>query len=290
MNSTFVRRYFRFPVRRMRYRLRRAQFRLRYGAQPAPVLFANSFPKSGTHLLLQALMGFAKLGPAVYSGLPAITMFHGFTGEQAPAAEVARQIEGLASGDIGYGHVHAEPELVDALSKDKIVSYFIYRDPRDVVVSHAYYVTHIWTSHVHHEYYANELTNFEQRLTASIQGRPELTDISFPGIQQRFAPYVGWLDHPATLAIRFEDFIREKQATLEAILEHAQGRGFPVQGDRAQALQLLEWAIDPENSPTFRSGKIGGWREQFTPEHKAVFKELAGELLVKLGYEADLNW
>lgn len=290
MNSTFVRRYFRFPIRRVRYRLRRAGYRLRYGGRPAPVLFANSFPKSGTHLLLQALMGFAKIGPAVYSGLPAITMFHGFTGEQTPAAEVARQIEGLASGDIGYGHVHADPELAAALGKDGVVSYFIYRDPRDVVVSHAYYVTHIWTSHVHHDYYANQLTDFGQRLTASIQGRPELTDISFPGIHQRFAPYVGWLDHPATLAMRFEDFIREKQATLEAILAHAEGRGFPVRDGRDRALEQLERAIDPENSPTFRSGKIGGWREHFTPAHKALFKDLAGELLVKLGYEADLSW
>lgn len=50
-------------------------------------------------------------------------------------------------------------------------------------------------------------------------------------------------------------------------------------------------AIAPERSHTFRKG--GGarnWERRFTPEHKEQFKSVAGELLVELGYEQDLNW
>ena len=47
----------------------------------SPILFANSFPKSGTHLLTQVLHGFVKLGPVVDSGLPAIVTYEGATGE-----------------------------------------------------------------------------------------------------------------------------------------------------------------------------------------------------------------
>jgi hypothetical protein len=41
---------------------------------------------------------------------------------------------------------------------------------------------------------------------------------------------------------------------------------------------------------TFRKGQIGGWQEEFSPEHERALKERAGSLLVELGYEAGPNW
>lgn len=41
---------------------------------------------------------------------------------------------------------------------------------------------------------------------------------------------------------------------------------------------------------TERKGIIGDWRNYFSGEHKRKFKEIAGELLVELGYENDLEW
>jgi hypothetical protein len=52
----------------------------------------------------------------------------------------------------------------------------------------------------------------------------------------------------------------------------------------------LDASIDPQRSPTFRSGKAGGWRKQFSPENKQLFKEVAGDLLIQLGYERDHGW
>ena len=37
-------------------------------------------------------------------------------------------------------------------------------------------------------------------------------------------------------------------------------------------------------------GQAGNWQRLFTEKDKAVFKEVAGEVLVKWGYEKDLNW
>jgi len=37
-------------------------------------------------------------------------------------------------------------------------------------------------------------------------------------------------------------------------------------------------------------GQAGNWSRLFTARDKAVFKEVAGEVLVKWGYEKDLNW
>ncbi len=41
---------------------------------------------------------------------------------------------------------------------------------------------------------------------------------------------------------------------------------------------------------TFRKGKIGQWKEYFTPRHKEIFKERYGKMLIELGYEVDNNW
>jgi sulfotransferase 6B1 len=59
---------------------------------------------------------------------------------------------------------------------------------------------------------------------------------------------------------------------------------------RELILNSLEASINPTKSPTFRSGKTGEWKKHFTDEHKKIFKEVAGDLLIKLGYEKDNNW
>ncbi|MBN2502881.1 MAG: hypothetical protein JXB38_19025, partial [Anaerolineales bacterium] len=127
-----------------RRQLRRARQALRYGPKAlagTPILFGNSFPKSGTHLLTQVLTGFAALGPAIDSGLPAILTFDGPTGTPRPAAAIQRDLARLRPGDVAYGHLHATPEALAALCRTGVAPYFILRDPRDVVVSHVHYVT-----------------------------------------------------------------------------------------------------------------------------------------------------
>ncbi len=47
----------------------------------------------------------------------------------------------------------------------------------------------------------------------------------------------------------------------------------------------------PEKPDAFhRSGEVGNWKKYFTTEVKQVFKELAGETLVELGYEKNQDW
>jgi hypothetical protein len=41
---------------------------------------------------------------------------------------------------------------------------------------------------------------------------------------------------------------------------------------------------------TFRKGQIGGWRKEFSAEHKRAVKGVLGSLLVEWGYEAGPNW
>lgn len=284
--------FIQLQARLLRRGLRRAAQRWRYrrlDLRSMPVLFANSFPKSGTHLLTQVLHGFTRLGPAVNSGLPAIVSFQGDSGWARSMEDILCDLRRLRPGDIAYGHLHAGPEVLSFLGQDGFATYFLMRDPRDVVVSHVHYVTEMAPHHAHHHYYTEVLHNFEQRLQASIMGRSDWS-APFPDVGERFRPYLGWLESSNVLSLRYEDFLHDRSATLGKILDFSVARGFPLDRDRDQAIMILESAIDPQNSPTFRRGSTGGWRDYFTADHKTMFKNVAGELLIQLGYEENHDW
>ena len=276
----------------LRRKIRRIQQKIRYqrwSLQGVPILFANSFPKSGTHLLTQVLQGFSHLGPAVDSGLPAVITFDGYTGCQRTENEIIKDLDLLLPGDIAYGHVHALPKAVEFLCHESLATYFILRDPRDVVISHVHYITEIELDHIHHQFYNDELSDFNERLRTSILGLPN-SPVPFPDIRARFEPYFGWLDHPEVLLLHFEDFITNRNQVIEQVYNHAIKRGFPTTINRETAIQILAQGIDPQRSPTFRSGKIGGWKSEFSEKNRQLFKEVSGDLLIRLGYEQNNDW
>ncbi|MDL1944847.1 sulfotransferase domain-containing protein, partial [Chloroflexi bacterium CFX2] len=79
-------------------------------------------------------------------------------------------------------------------------------------------------------------------------------------------------------------------ATLLSMLDEVEKTGYKIPTRREKALSVLVEAIQPKKSHTFRSGKAGGWKEHFTEEHKKLFKNVAGDLLARLGYEKDDDW
>jgi hypothetical protein len=263
--------------------------RVRFASQSAelPILLGISFPKSGTHLLDQILLGFSKVAPYSKRLHSFYAEYEGESGNKRAPEQALTWLDSLRPGDVASAHLFARPEAVARVCSPRFVPYFIFRDPRDVVVSHVFYVTDMEARHVHHDYYAS-LPDFDTRLTASILGRPD-AGVEFPDIAERFAPYLDWLNHPEVLAIHFEDLIHDRTATLARIMEHLLAR-VAVQTPRQLILDSLESAIKPGRSPTFRSGKTGEWKKHFTPEHKKIFKEVAGDLLIKLGYEKDNHW
>jgi sulfotransferase 6B1 len=263
--------------------------RVRFGrrSQNLPILLGISFPKSGTHLLDQILLGFSKVAPYAKRLHSFYAEYEGESGRKRSPGQALAWLDSLHSGDIASAHLFARPDVVERVCSPKFVPYFIFRDPRDVVVSHVFYVTDMEARHVHHEYYQS-LPDFNARLNVSILGRPG-TEIEFPNIADRFAPYLGWLEHDEVLSIHFEDLIHDRAAALNRIMDHFLAR-VPLPTPRQSILNSLESSIDPQRSPTFRSGKTGEWRKYFTEEHKKIFKDVAGDLLMKLGYEKDKYW
>ena len=250
-------------------------------------MFGNSKPKSGSHLLLQILNGFTQIMPYTYvEADPVRTITK--EGRRKSEEEVLQELEQIPRGVIGWGYVEPSPQNVALLCKPDRVNYFIYRDPRDMLVSQVFFATDMNEEHGMHEYYKS-LPDFGERLKVAITGI-DREGAYMVSVKQRYATVFEWLEQPNVMCIRFEDLIEQRDATLDAMLDEVESIGYKIPTPREKALSILVEAIQPKKSHTFRSGKVGGWREHFTEEHKALFKDVSGDLLVRLGYEENEDW
>lgn len=253
----------------------------------APPIFGNSKPKSGSHLLLQILNGFTQIMPYRYVEADPIRTIEK-QGRRKNKEEILNELKRIPQGVIGWGYVEASAENVAFLCQPNRVNYFIHRDPRDMLVSQVFFATNMHEEHGMHEYY-NSLPDFGERLKVAITGidRDGLYMVS---VKQRYEGVSQWLEQENVMCIRFEDLIDNRAATLNVMLDEVESTGYKIPTPREKALSVLVEAIQPGKSHTFRSGKTGGWREHFTEEHKKLFKDVAGDLLVRLGYEKNKDW
>jgi hypothetical protein len=259
----------------------------RFSFNDAPPVFGNSKPKSGSHLLLQILNGFTRIMPYRYvEADPIRTITKG--GRRKAQNEILDELRNIPRGVIGWGYLEATRENVSFLTGGGRVNYFIYRDPRDLLVSQVFFATDMHEEHGMHEYYKS-LPDFGARLKAAITGidRDGLRMVS---VKQRYEGVFQWLEQKDVMCIRFEDLINNRDFTLNAMLDEVEKTGYKISTPRGKAIAVLVEAIQPAKSRTFRSGKTGGWREYFSEEHKRLFKDVAGDLLVRLGYEKNNDW
>ena len=263
---------------------------MRWGADrlsTTPAVFGNSMPKSGSHLIIQILLGLTRFGPFVNPGYPPVNRAED-NRNLSPEA-VLDNIKNMRPGDIRYGYIHAKEPFVTALTGPDRATIFVYRDPRDMIVSHVFYATEIHKGHGMYPYYTQVLNSVEERINAQIMGVVE-PGFELSPIRKKYDEYLCWLEQPQVLSIRFEDLILDRDGALNRLLDYLEEQGFAPEMSRPEAVQILKSSIAPHKSGTFRKGKPGNWREHFTAENVTLFKHATGDLLVRLGYEQDGNW
>jgi hypothetical protein len=273
-----------------RWQARRIAAAYRWGwgeLQRAPVVLGNAMPKSGSHLIIQVLQGLTSLGPFVNPGFPPVNRAE--DNSKLPDEAILANIRRMRPGDIGYGYISAVEPFITALTSPGRATIFVYRDPRDMIISHVFYATQMHPGHWMHRYYTETLHSMGERINAAIQGVEE-PGAELTPVCKRYEGYLGWLECPEVLSLRFEDLVMERRATLGRLLDYLGGRGFILHRQRSAAVEVLETAIAPKKSGTFRKGQPGNWREHFTEANKALFKEKTGDLLVRLGYERNSDW
>ncbi len=266
---------------------------VRLGAHQAdyksqPPLLANSFPQSGTHLLIQILQAFPN---ARYFGSFLASMTSSITFRELSRHAYIKRINLLTPGEVIGAHLFFDPAYVEALHRLNAAHFFIYRDPRDVVVSEAHYLTDMNRWHRMHAYYARRLKTLDERISAAILGVQEAGfPYDYPDIGRRFERYGGWLNRDDVIAVRFEDLVSENRPeVLRGMIQFVAQRT-EIQLNPEPIIDEMERNIDPRTSHTFRKGEPGGWRSTFTRLHETQMKSVAGRLLIDLGYEKDLDW
>ncbi len=253
----------------------------------APPLFGNSKPKSGSHLLVQVLAGFCRIMPYAYVETDPVRTINK-TGGRRTDGRILADLQSIPRGVIGWGYLDATPENVSFLTQEGRVNYFIYRDPRDLLVSHVFFATDMQEEHGMHDFYKS-LPDFGERLKIAITGI-DRDGLYMVGVKQRYEGVFRWLEIPGVLCLRFEDLINSRDMVLNAMLDKVEQTGYKIPTPRQKALEILVESIQPKRSRTFRSGKTGGWKQYFADEHKKLFKDVAGDLLVRLGYEKNNDW
>ena len=246
-------------------------------------VLANSIPKAGTHLLTRCLSLFPNLS---YTGV------HITTGI-LEVEEFKNILKRNGNGRFTAAHLWWSKEFSHILANYFFKTILMLRDPRDIVVSQAYFIPN---KRDHHLYkYFSELASFDNCLTACIRGVDASNSkkgFELSNIKKMFQRYTPWIDESFNLTIRFEDLIGPtgggdfilQIAQIERIAKHL-GLNLATEG-----INNIAGKIFNKKSATFRKGVIGDWRHHFSDNHKKLFKEIAGQLLIEYGYEKSYDW
>ena len=252
-----------------------------------PPILCNSVPKSGTHLLLQILAAFPNIKNF---GIFIASFGSPLTFRAVPIIKIQQKLDKFLPGEIATAHLFYNSSYSEILSIKNVAHYFIYRDPRDVAVSEAYDITYRSRWHRLHNYFKS-LPTMEERISFSIKGALDPNfPYDFPNIAQRFQVYQPWLQDKNVFSVRFEDLVSaNRESIIEQMVKFYLAKT-TQQFDLPIAVNLALSAIDPQKSHTFREGQVGGWQGQLSQQQKVDCMEVAGDLLIELGYESEKNW
>jgi hypothetical protein len=264
----------------------------------------NSLPKSGTNLLAKVVEQFPGVrAGGLHIGLSTLAKFNDSPGSEGPFVYIGidcpqpiphtalrQSLQRLRTGQYATAHIPYSKFTADLLLEMGIRSLLMIRDPRDVVVSHAHYVART-RDHFLFEYYKS-LTASE-RIMKSIIGvghifsnGPVLLDIC-----ERCRSVQGWNSQPLNYSTKFESLVGlqgggSQDLQIDEITNIAHHLGVWIDPAKTERIGMHIFG----GTSTFRRGKIGSWQFNFSEVHKDAFKEIAGKLLIELGYEKDFDW
>jgi len=265
---------------------------------------ANALPKSGTNLLqkLFELMGYkyAKLGIAesliLGNMYPVRQIIRGAkfdknpicTGFYSPVAISSKwlssRLDRVSENEYISGHASYSERLDFVLKKSNVKVVHIVREPRDVLVSHAYFFAK------KKDYFLYPILaniSFEDRIRTTLQGGYyKEIKLQLNSFQNALENILEWEKSDNCLIVKFEDLIgekgggsREKQnETIKIILHFIQREDLL---ENAEELGSKLYG----GTHTFRKGQNEAWREELSEKLIAEINSSIGDLILKLGYK-----
>ncbi|WLD94951.1 sulfotransferase domain-containing protein [Alkalihalobacillus sp. AL-G] len=250
-----------------------------------PPFLLNSIPKSGTHLLKQLLLGIPGIQHHPDKG-----MFGHYEYQTEIQINRARN---LPNNEFINGHLYYSKKWEHFFHDMNMKQIFVIRDPRDVVISYAYFIPKLPIHPLYTTFTQKGFTHRDRIKFLIEGGQPTDPKKAYqPNVQDWFTSFSDWMDKDNVLTIRFEELLSspfKKIQTVNKIIQFL-WEDRPVPFTSPILVGKMIQNINPTTSPTYRKGKIGGWREEFDDELKRTFKIIAGDLLIALNYETNQNW
>lgn len=208
-------------------------------------------------------------------------------------------------------HSHYLPKW--RIPKNKKIVYLV-RDGRDVIIS-LYYHQLIWNEknrlNPKDVLYHREQTNFDdfENITDNLSSFIEYTFTDAPTKWQHFT-YMGnwagfnnrWLaemqgGNKNLHILHYEDLLEDTIGTMDKLLKaHLDQKSIDTEKlhstvEKYSFENQSKRKKGQEKKDSFlRKGIAGDWKNYFGPKEKESFKRHTGDLLIRLGYEKDMNW
>ncbi|HNK63792.1 MAG TPA: sulfotransferase [Anaerolineales bacterium] len=181
---------------------------------------------------------------------------------------------------------------------------YIVRDGRDVLISERF------RNFVEESKY---LTSEDQRIVSDLRAdsapfgdgrRSIFTETAIRNIAKRWVDDLNEIDSESArlygedyISLRYEDMLSQPFAEISRLWKFL---GVEKVSKTLEKQILEEMSSNPDEewqahrnegiASFLPKGQAGNWRRLFTEKDKALFKEVAGDVLVKWGYEKDNNW
>lgn len=165
-------------------------------------------------------------------------------------------------------NVHNVDRIQELFPGSKMI--LIYRDGRDVVVSDQFFTR----DHQGKNFsFAEAVSSWKQDMEAHLRCAEKYPIFSC-GYERMLA------EGPAVARELFQYLdLDHGDRLIEDLIERSSFR-FYAGRDRG----------NEDRKRFYRKGVAGDWKNHFTEEDKQVFKEVAGDMLIRLGYEKDMSW
>jgi hypothetical protein len=256
-----------------------------------PIVIA-SHPRSGTHLLLDALrMNFPECAPnkrrgealhRLYINLDTVERIDVATAIRVAGRSRCPLFKTHAMSNFRHTSLQAHACIEDseaaAWFKKNATFLYSYRDGREALCS---------TQNMMRSYAPEARVCFSRFIRQFEHGLPR------PALWSRHVR--GWMRNACVYCVAMEELLRFPEEVLKGIGDHLQlGRParwrLPSRPINIQQRLSRLFSRRPASTAILSTRPDSGWRSVFQEEDRHFFARHAGSLLVKLGYEESSDW
>lgn len=203
-----------------------------------------------------------------------------------PTARFSKSLDQIRSkGQFLLSHAPYSFEMEQLLNNRNCIVFHVMRDPRDYTVSLLNHLRKRQNALFSDPKFLN--ADFDMQLYYVIIG----TDW-YNSTYTVVNAFNGWFSSAVSVVLHFEKLMGPLGGVYSEAEQLKELRKIPtalhMKVSDAQLLHIFSAVYG--KGATFHKGIVGSWKEYFNEEHKRVFKEQLGDLLISLGYEKDYNW